>query len=625
MQTGKPIGPSHSNFASDATLWNKELGQAFKQDGAGGVQRAFAQVKGWISTPQRSVVDLHAVRDALKGVVTREVNQMADYAAPEMRAAFLAEMKATIDVIFEGALTAGAASRGGALGARVPAGVFRQAVMAANENAQEALIRLERQSLAAEKAAGPTGMAPQVVIDSNHRIQVIRTAPALENLVLRGGGAKGVGYGPALMEMEKEGLLGGLRQVVGTSAGALTATCLAAGFNAREFASLSSELGTARLTSDVASFDTRYPDIQLGGGGIYSGQGALLELDHATARSVGDFLAQHWATEDFQGKLASRLTPDDVARLATLREPRLGQQDDRMAQMVTFRDLRLLHQLEPARFRELSLTGWDSTLKEETYFNADNSPNMPVALAGRISMSLPGLFDAVRYDPQDGRQPRPGRLDALRQSLGLGGNPSLRTFKDGGIGSNVPSEVITRGKSGVPLEEARARTAVLVFDELGKAHDQIYTRRETRPVGALKQLKRWATRVYNETWENPNYVRDARNDTLKARDAGVNAYVVYHGDIGTSDVGASAARVGHAQRDASLRMLQQVRARAGQAYMVEYQTARDCFAALTPRERSALLAAGRPDPSGETSTKLFRFKLALYELAQQEAPAGLGA
>lgn len=614
MPSHPAIGPSRANYASDAALWNKELGKVFKQEDAGSLKRALGQVKGWISIPRRSTQDLQAVSRALQGVVAREVHQMGAYMPQELRDEFLAEMKAMIGSIFEGALAAGGAD--GPSARQVPAQVFRQAILAANQNAQEALIRLERQALEAEHRAAPGDLAPQVMLDARGRVQVVHAAPTLENLVLRGGGAKGVGYGPALQEMEQAGMLSGLRQVVGTSAGALTATCLATGFSAGEFAALSDELGTQRLTCGVEGFGHRYPSVRLAGGGVYSGEGALLELDHATARSVADYLKAHWADRSFQQKLAG-LDPAQVARLNMLRNPDLGPQADRTDEMITFADLRLLHQLEPGKFRQLTLTGWDSTLKQETYFNADNSPAMPVALAARISMALPGLFDAVKYDPGDGRSPQPGRLDKLRQALGMGAPTGLRTFKDGGIGSNVPSEAILDGKQWYEMEGVRARTAVLVFDEDGKAHDQISTRQATKPASAWKKFTRWGRRAYNEAFENKNYARDSLQDQIKARDAGVNAYVVFHGDMKTESVKASAARVDHAKRDASLRMLQQVRARTGQACMIEYQTAKDCFAALTTRQRLALAAAGPPDRAKETSSKLFNFKMELFELARK--------
>src|SRR5690606_8061931 len=136
--------------------------------------------------------------------------------------------------------------------------------------------------------------------------------------------------------------------------------------------------------------------------------------------------------------------------------------------MVTFKDLHLMHLLAPAQFKELTLTGWDSTNKQETYFNAQNTPDMPVAVAGRISMSIPVYFRSVDFDPGDGS--------------------GTRSFTDGGVGSNMPTEVITDNLQGRALEEARARTALMTFDENGKA----YTVLHREPAGPATGLVAWA-------------------------------------------------------------------------------------------------------------------------------------
>ncbi|MCH3835825.1 hypothetical protein LZC17_09890, partial [Campylobacter jejuni] len=66
---------------------------------------------------------------------------------------------------------------------------------------------------------------PQI-IPRGDKYVVIRPAPQLENMALRGGGAKGIAYSAGLDQMEKTGMLAGLKHLSGSSAGALTATCL---------------------------------------------------------------------------------------------------------------------------------------------------------------------------------------------------------------------------------------------------------------------------------------------------------------------------------------------------------------------------------------------------------------
>src|SRR5436190_17105486 len=90
---------------------------------------------------------------------------------------------------------------------------------------------------------------------------------------------------------------------------------------------------------------------------------------------------------------------------------------DRTGQMITFKDLAILHQLDPVNFKELTITGWEMTGPRQgktAYFNAKDFPDMPVALAARISMGLP-IIAPVYWN---GRGP----------------------FYDGGLGSNAPLE-----------------------------------------------------------------------------------------------------------------------------------------------------------------------------------------
>jgi NTE family protein len=54
------------------------------------------------------------------------------------------------------------------------------------------------------------------------------------NLVMEGGGIRGIAYGGALLVLEQRGVLAGLTRVGGTSAGAIQAALLAVGYSAQE-------------------------------------------------------------------------------------------------------------------------------------------------------------------------------------------------------------------------------------------------------------------------------------------------------------------------------------------------------------------------------------------------------
>ncbi|NGX34464.1 MAG: hypothetical protein K1060chlam1_00817 [Candidatus Anoxychlamydiales bacterium] len=74
--------------------------------------------------------------------------------------------------------------------------------------------------------------------------EILKTAPPLytfiplENLILQGGGAKGIAYVGAIKELENLNALTDLKRVAGTSAGAIIAAFVALGFNADEMLSI---------------------------------------------------------------------------------------------------------------------------------------------------------------------------------------------------------------------------------------------------------------------------------------------------------------------------------------------------------------------------------------------------
>lgn len=350
------------------------------------------------------------------------------------------------------------------------------------------------------------------------RVVVVRAAPPIENLVLRGGGAKGIGNPPALRALENLGKLSELKKVVGTSAGALTAVCLASGMSATEFQKLSNDTGMLSLLSSPSGFKQRYPEVQLGRIGFGAGQ-ALETLDRSSATSVTRYLRSHWA-ELLSLPQWSQLDPADQQRLTSLRDQDL-EQSPRTGQMITFRDLHLLHQLVPSKFKELVLTGYNASAKENVYFSAATHPDMPVALAGRISMSIPVFFKAVEM-----------KVDGKTQK-----------FVDGGVGSNMPSEASLNGLHGKALDDAQARTLLMTYDEDGAAYSILHS----SPAERKKMSSGLMGRLTND-----------RLDNEKTYFASTNVLPVFHGKLGTFSFLASKKTVEEAQTQSMLKALEHI-------------------------------------------------------------------
>lgn len=559
-------------------------------------QGVWDKLKGVFSTPTQGVESVINAREAFKSFFHEQMGSLGEGVPGHNRAGFEARGQELVGQILEQSLDVAmqdALARGDG---EVSQAVLREAIGKANDKAKLALMELQTHAMHARIAEGANhDIRPQVVSGQDGRIQVIRQAPPLENLVLRGGGAKGIGNPPALVEMDNAGMLSGLKRIVGTSAGALTAVCLSCGQNAKAFSEFSETVDMNELKGKPENFSERYPGVDVGWRvGFHAGR-ALELLDQTSAGNVSKYLNDNWNTPDFQERLA-RLR-DTEGEGAVMRLAQLRTQDfstDRTGQMVTFRDLHLMHLLEPKQFKELTLTGWDDTNKQENYFNARNTPDMPVAVAGRISMSIPTFFKSVSYDPGDGQGPR--------------------TFTDGGVGSNMPTEAITEGLQGGELEETRARTAIMTFDENGKAYTVMHGAPEEQgsPPGWFK----------SKLAGNPHYAQSSTDDKAKIRDAGPNAFVIFHGDIGTFDLGASPERVEMAKLMSTVRTLEQIELRQGQAYSVTYERPEDCFAVLSDVEKQALRQGGAPAPGdyrGGVDDPAYRFQSRLYELARTGA------
>lgn len=208
------------------------------------------------------------------------------------------------------------------------------------------------------------------------------SAPIYRNLVMEGGGIRGIAYGGALAELEKQGVLSGLQRVGGTSAGAIQAALLAVGYSPQEIIDVVNHTPIQRLNDGRLLF--------LGGGtrlvkqyGWYRGDELARYLNHLVARKT-----QH-----------PNLT--------------LGQ-------------LHTLARQQPTRYRDLYTTGTNLTTQRTQVFSYETHPDLRVADAVRISMSIPLYFRAVLLDEQGHMVRRPAK------------GQEVNVLVDGGLLANYP-------------------------------------------------------------------------------------------------------------------------------------------------------------------------------------------
>ncbi|WP_310397129.1 patatin-like phospholipase family protein [Hymenobacter sp.] len=230
--------------------------------------------------------------------------------------------------------------------------------------------------------------------------------PPYRNLVMEGGGIRGIAYGGALRELERQGLLRGIERVGGTSAGAIQAALLAVGYSPDEIIAVVNATPVQRLN------DGRF--IFVGG-------------SHRLLKQYGWYRGDQFAT--YLSGLVARKT----------RRPDL-----------TLGELHTLAREQPGRFRDLYTTGTNLTTQRTQVFSYETHPALRVADAVRISMSIPLYFRAVLLDARGqvvSGKPAPGQ--------------PVQVLVDGGLLANYPADLfdqpryLSAGASGPP--DARGR------------------------------------------------------------------------------------------------------------------------------------------------------------------------
>jgi len=210
--------------------------------------------------------------------------------------------------------------------------------------------------------------------------------PPYRNLVMEGGGIRGIAYGGALLELEQRGVLAGLQRVGGTSAGAIQAALLAVGYSAQEIIDVVNATPVQRLND-----------------------GRLI-LFGGTRRLVKQY---GW----YRGDEFSAYLSELVGRKTQRPDLTLG-------------ELHALALAQPGRFRDLYTTGTNLTQQRVQVFSHETTPTMRVADAVRISMSIPLYFRAVLLDAENHvitGTPAPGQ--------------PVQVLVDGGLLANYPVDL----------------------------------------------------------------------------------------------------------------------------------------------------------------------------------------
>ncbi len=200
--------------------------------------------------------------------------------------------------------------------------------------------------------------------------------------VFEGAGIRGIAYVGALKELEKKNYLDSMQAVGGSSAGAITACFLSLGFSPEE-------MEYHLLKMNFADFnDNKFP---------------LVSGIRNTKRFFG------W----YEGRVFEKWIRKHIAS-------KTGNPN------ITFKEIHT-----NPKYKDLYILGTSVNNQKSLHFNYRTYPDMEIATAVRISMSIPYYFKSVCIDTN-------GKVLKKIPSTGY-----YDLCVDGGISSNLPVEMFT--------------------------------------------------------------------------------------------------------------------------------------------------------------------------------------
>lgn len=240
----------------------------------------------------------------------------------------------------------------------------------------------------------------------------------ISNLVFAGGGVKGLAYAGALDELEKKGLLAkelkNIQRIAGASAGAITALLLGLKFSIKEITDI-----LEKMDFNAFQDNSSNPLTELG------------YIRHEFGYCKGDYFL-NWVKAIIKNKTGN--------------------------ENITFADLK------KNGFKDIYFLATNLSRGTSEIFSFEHTPNMPVAIAVRASMSIPVFFTAVRFGIDDKGNFDPNGTDV---------------YVDGGVINNYPIDLFDKMKYLTPEKR----------EKLAKQYEEEDARKNDEPSLAMAQTE----------------------------------------------------------------------------------------------------------------------------------------
>lgn len=264
----------------------------------------------------------------------------------------------------------------------------------------------------------------------------------IKTMTFQGGGVKGTAYAGVAEELEKTGVLAQLEEVAGASAGSIFAMLLAIGYTAEELKVEMSNLNfkdfedagmpgwieslhlgdvldpMIAMSSISNKIDVlnNLPGVKAMGSELAQNiAGALPEtviqqgndlakglnaVANPAAKIRAIYTALNKAEKGLHYAYHLGMYEGDILKnwLANIVARKTGNPN------ITFQELATLAKDPTTRFKKLTVTGSNLTDRKREYFNAENTPDMSIIDAVRISSSFPGAFQPVIQTDKNGKK-----------------------------------------------------------------------------------------------------------------------------------------------------------------------------------------------------------------------------
>ncbi len=231
----------------------------------------------------------------------------------------------------------------------------------------------------------------------------------IKNLVFEGGGILGIAYLGVLDYMYQNGQMKEVERIAGTSAGAITACIASLNLTFEEIDKISYSLDYKKIPEknefDELSFIPK--ELKEIMEGLFGDINCIYRLIHQYG----------WYSTEYFYSWINRV---------------IAEQFDRSKKLppYTFSDFKnpYIHKNNRS-FLDLYIIGTNLSMKKSKLFSFETTPNMEVAQAVRISMSIPLLFEAVKTE-----------------DVNKSGNVAQHVYCDGGAMNNYPLTIFDTTK-----------------------------------------------------------------------------------------------------------------------------------------------------------------------------------